>query len=239
MNLTGGLHWHWRAWRAQAMWAQTRADIETWLLAQPVPTDHLILIGASAGWMMSLPWLTRFKSLQTWDIDPLAGRLFKWRHGLTLKARGVRLQCHTGDALTQLPHLLREQPQATIFFDNVLGQIRFQNHSIPQAEKRLHSITQALRGRHWGSVHDRMSGPVISAWPEHALPNTPLTEQGSPDEEAATQAWLGLMGAQSPWLDHLTGSVFPAGTTLTHIAWPMKTQYWHWLQAGWVSPNKA
>ena len=138
-----------------------------------------------------------------------------------------------------IAHFIARTTASNHFFDNVLGQIRFQNHSIPQAEKRLRSIRQALRGRHWGSVHDRMSGPVMRAWPENALPQTPFTEQASPDEEAATQAWLGLMGAQSPWLDHLTGSVFPAGTTLTHMAWPMKTQYWHWLQAGWVSPERA
>ena len=84
MNLTGGLHWHVRAWLAQSRWAQTRADIENWLLAHPAPTDHLMLIGASAGWMMSTPWLSRFKTVQTWDIDPLAAPLFRWRHGKAL-----------------------------------------------------------------------------------------------------------------------------------------------------------
>lgn len=236
MNLTGGLHWHWRAWRAQDRWAPTRADIENWLMAEPVPTDHLILIGASAGWMMSTDWLARFKTVQTWDIDPLAAPLFKWRHGRALAAQGTRLQCHTGDALTSLPNLLREQPQATVFFDNVLGQIRFQNHRVEQAEKRLRSITRVLRGRHWGSVHDRMSGPVQSAWPAHALPRAQCTEQGAKDEAQATQLWLTQLQAQSPWLDHLTGSVFPVGTGLTNIAWPMQAAYWHWLQAGWVRP---
>jgi hypothetical protein len=236
MNLTGGLHWHWRAWRAQARWVQTRSDIETWLLAQPVPTEHLLLIGASAGWMMSAPWLARFKSVQTWDIDPLAAPLFAWRHGGALKAQGVHLECHTGDALTSLPSLLREQPQATVFFDNVLGQVRFQTPRTDQAENRLRSITQVLRGRHWGSVHDRMSGPVQSAGPAHDVPGARKTEQGSKNEGQTTQEWLGLLGAQSPWLDHLTDSVFPAGTPLTNIAWPMNASYWHWLQAGWVRP---
>ncbi len=236
MNLTGGMHWHWRAWRAQARWAKTRADIETWLLAQPVATNQLILIGASAGWMMSTHWLARFKNIQTWDIDPLAGPLFKWRHARALKAKGVQLQCRTGDALTSLPNLLREQPQATIFFDNVLGQIRFQNPRTDQAENRLRSVTQVLRGRHWGSVHDRMSGPVLNAWPQESLPGVETTIQGAANEAQATQEWLTVMGAQSPWLDHLTDSIFPEGTPLTNIAWPMKARYGHWLQAGWVSP---
>lgn len=236
MNLTGGLHWHGRAWRAQARWAQTRNEIETWLLAQPVPTDHLLLIGASAGWMMSTPWLQRFQTVQTWDIDPWAAPLFRWRHGRTLQARGVRLECHTGDALRQLPELLREQPQWTVFFDNVLGQIRFQNASIEHTEQRLSEIKQTLRGRHWGSLHDRMSGPVIPAGPGDRLPGSGHTTQGATHDAASTQHWLGLMGAQSPWLDHLTGSIFPEGTRLTNLAWPMQPAYWHWLQAGWVSP---
>lgn len=194
-----------------------------------------MVIGASAGWMMSSAWLARYKSVHTWDIDPLAARFFRWRHGRTLQAQGVRLVCHTGDALTQLPHLLREHPQASIFLDNVLGQIRFQNQHIAQAEKRLRSITQALRGRHWGSVHDRMSGPVQMAWPAQALPNIQTVTQVHPEDAQTTQHWLTSMGAQSPWLDHLTGSIFPEGTRLTNMAWPMKPAYWHWLQAGWVA----
>ncbi len=236
MNLTGGLHWHARAWRAQSRWAQTRAEIETWLLTQAVPTDHLMVIGSSAGWMMSTEWLARFKTVQTWDIDPLAAPLFHWRHGRVLKAQGVRLTCHTGDALTQLPILLREHPQATVFFDNVLGQIRFQNPRTDQAEKRLRAITQALHGRHWGSVHDHLSGPVLKAWPEASLPLVQVCIQGEGHESMFTQQWLGAVGAESPWLDHLTETVFPNGTVLTNMAWPMKPRYWHWLQAGWVHP---
>jgi hypothetical protein len=236
MNLTGGLHWHWQAWRSKARWALTCDEIEKWLLSQAVPTEELLLIGASAGWMLSTPWLMRFKRIQAWDIDPLAGQLFKWRHGAALKAEGVMLTYQKGDALTRLPYLLREQPQATVFFDNVLGQIRFQNSNPHQAEKRLASITRALRGRHWGSVHDRLSGPVRDAWPAHHLPEARHSEQDTQNEPQETQEWLGLMGAKSPWLDHLTGGVFPKETRVTNLAWPMKAAYWHWLQAGWVVP---
>ena len=236
MNLTGGLEWHWRAWRAGDRWQQTSTDIENWLLAHPMDSTQLLLIGASAGWMMSTQWLCRFQSVHTWDIDPLAATLFKLRHGRSLRAHQVDLHCHTGDALTQLPMLLREHPGATIFFDNVLGQIRFQNHTIKQTENRLRSITRALHGRHWGSLHDRMSGPVSHAWQAHLLPAAQTFDLTDLTETQATQRWLSQMGAQSPWLDHLTGSVFKEETQVTHIAWPMQETYWHWLQAGWVTP---
>ena len=236
MNLTGGLLWHWRAWRSDAQWAQTRAEIETWLLAQPIEEEQLILIGASAGWMMSPAWLSRYKSIQTWDIDPLAGPLFKMRHGKALRQHGTSLNCFTGDALRMLPTLLKAQPRAAIFFDNVLGQIRFQTHTIHQAENRLQTLTQALRGRHWGSIHDRMSGPVQRAGLTTAAPVAHTWPMLMVNEAQETQKWLARMGAQSPWLDHLTGDVFKEGTELTHMAWPMKPDYWHWLQAGWVRP---
>jgi hypothetical protein len=170
MNLTGGLHWHWRAWRAGARWDSTRHHIEDWLMSRPLESDQLILIGASAGWMMSDSWLSRFKTVDTWDIDPLAPILFKWRHASVLSQQGVQLQCHTGDAINLLPQLLVEHPKAIIFFDNVLGQIRFQTNTIAEAEMRLQAITYALRGRTWGSVHDRMSGPVERAWMNRAMP---------------------------------------------------------------------
>ena len=236
MNLTGGLSWHWQAWRAGQRWQNTSAEIENWLLAQPVSTPRLLLIGASAGWMMSSQWLCRFQSVHTWDIDPFAAILFKARHGRALRTHQVDLQCHTGDGLTQLPMLLREDLDATIFLDNVLGQIRFQNHTVNQTENRLRTITHALQGRHWGSLHDRMSGPVSHAWPTHPLPAAQTFDIARSTEPQSTQRWLGQMAAQSPWLDHLTGSVFKEGTQITHFAWPMQAQYWHWLQAGWVTP---
>lgn len=236
MNLTGGIHWHWRAWRAGAQWDATRTDIETWLLGQTSASDQLIMIGASAGWMMSDMWLSRFKTVDTWDIDPFAAILFKWRHARVLSQQGVQLRCHTGDAITLLPQLLNEHPKATIFFDNVLGQIRFQTHTIAQAEKRLQTITRALRGRTWGSVHDRMSGPVERAWMDASLPSAQTVLSGDPNEGTHTQQWLGQLGAKSPWLDHLTGNIFVPGTAITNIAWPMQSAYWHWLQAGWVKP---
>jgi hypothetical protein len=236
VNLTGGFHWHWQAWRAGQRWQQTSAEIEQWLIAQPVCTPQLLLIGASAGWMMSTQWLCQFQSVHTWDIDPMAATLFKLRHGRTLRAHQVDLQCHTGDGLTQLPMLLGEQPDATIFLDNVLGQIRFQNVTLKQTENRLLTITSALQGRHWGSLHDRMSGPVSHPWPNHALPTAQVLDLNDLAEPEATQRWLSQMAAQSPWLDHLTGIVFKEGTQIINFAWPMQEKYWHWLQAGWITP---
>ena len=238
-NLTGGPAWHWQAWRSEKAWAPTVDALETWLLAQTTPETPrtLLLIGASAGWMMPHLWLQQFKEIHTFDIDPLAGHLFKWRHGKKLQAHGVRLACHTQNALVNLPALLKTHPQACVFFDNVLGQLRFNSTDIKLVEKNMTRCVQALKGREWGSVHDRMSGPVsgelaLSLAKGAALPQT----SGHLDKGEDAQKWLTSIQAQSPWLDHLTGKVFEREIAVHNMAWAFKPNYWHWLQAGWVKP---
>ena len=238
-NLTGGPAWHWQAWRSEKAWAPTVDALETWLLAQTTPETPrtLLLIGASAGWMMPHLWLQQFKEIHTFDIDPLAGHLFKWRHGKKLQAHGVRLACHTQNALANLPALLKTHPQACVFFDNVLGQLRFNSTDIKLVEKNMTRCVQALKGREWGSVHDRMSGPVsgelaLSLAKGAALPQT----SGHLDKGEDAQKWLTSIQAQSPWLDHLTGKVFEREIAVHNMAWAFKPNYWHWLQAGWVKP---
>ncbi len=247
MNLTGGITWHCLAWRSQARWAPTSQAIEQWLLTHAqvfkpegvMGQPSLLLIGASAGWMMSSTWLQQFARVDTFDIDPLAATLFKWRHGAALKAHGVEVHCHTQDALADLPNLLAAFPKACVFFDNVLGQLRFQSPAAQwqQVEKKLLQIRKQLQGREWGSVHDRMSGPVNDA----INLNDPLPlRQASWND----QQWLTQLNAQSPWLDHLTHSVLPTRETqadsnhvaVQDFAWNFSARYRHWLQAGWVRP---
>ena len=90
-NVTGGLFWHWQAWRSQAAWKPTVDSLEAWLKLQTKgqTPDTLVIIGASAGWMMPVGWLCQFKEVHTFDIDPLAAPLFRWRHGQELLAPGL------------------------------------------------------------------------------------------------------------------------------------------------------
>jgi hypothetical protein len=244
MNLTGGVAWHWLAWRSQARWASTSQAIEHWLLNQAqvfkasgvAGQPSLLLIGASAGWMMSSQWLQQFARVDTFDIDPLAAPLFKWRHGAALKSQGVELHCHTHNALQDLPALLNAHPKACVFFDNVLGQLRFQRPSAAwqQVEADIQKIQKQLKGREWGSVHDRMSGPTL----EKIVESDALPVRNSQQND---QQWLTQLNAESPWLDHLTHDVFPLETSgqeinIQNFAWNFSPRYRHWLQAGWVRP---
>jgi hypothetical protein len=247
-NVTGGFFWHWQAWRSQANWRPTVEVLEAWLQLQTKnkSSDSLVIIGASAGWMMPTNWLCQFKEVHTFDIDPLAAPLFRWRHGQHLRNKGTALTCHTQNALSDLPRLLSDYSQACIFFDNVLGQLRFTESEVQSAEKNISQIVKCLKGREWGSVHDRMSGPVRKNLKlgsvTHATNGTQGTQvlwpetSGHLDNSDEAQQWLSRLTAQSPWLDHLTGNVFNKTTAVHNLAWAFKPNYWHWLQAGWVKP---
>ena len=72
--LSGGIAWHWQAWRSRTLWSPSVQLISDWLENQRPHQNQetLLLIGSSAGWMMSNTWLCQFKEIKTFDIDPLA-----------------------------------------------------------------------------------------------------------------------------------------------------------------------
>jgi len=234
-QLSGGMAWHWQAWRSRKLWSPSVHLISNWLDRQRAYQQHdtLLLIGASAGWMMSSRWLCQFKEVKTFDIDPLSASLFKWHHGKTLKKKGIQLSCHHLDALAELPQLLDQYPEAAVFFDNVLGQLRFTCDSLQATEKKLAKLKLDLVGRSWGSLHDRMSGALVQS-PSNSLVRCPMHAKGYFKKETDIQAWLTQINAMSPWLDHLTQDVFPDEAAVENITWAFNQNYWHWLQMGWV-----
>ena len=233
---TGGLNWHVHAHYSRKRWQPTVQLIEDFLAQVQPKSDHLVLIGGSAGWMMPPSWLARFKRIDAYDIDPLAPWLFNFRHGRRLLAQGTELVAHRQDALLTLPEVLQQHPNACLWFDNVLGQHRYRVRDEVRAEQELAQLKTTLKGRHWGSLHDVLSGPTdgrllpagLSVWSHHTL-----AKQGL--DTAFTQKLLASVGAKEVWHDHLTAQVFSATTHTTWMPWAFKHNYWHWLQAGWVS----
>lgn len=249
MNPSGGLAWHWRAWQQRKAWAPTRAAIADWLLSCQPRSQQLLLLGPSAGWMLPSDWLCQFESVTAVDIDPWAPRLFALRHGRQLRAAGVKWRYDTRDALADLPTLLAEQPQACVFFDNLLGQMRFHAGKlasladITAVEAKLQALVGLLTGREWGSLHDLLSGRVGKVLPPGGpggAQNIQIVRSAifSPVQHSVAGAELasGLIpeGAVSPWLDHLTAKVLPPGLPVRRLAWAFRPDYWHVLEAGWV-----
>ena len=243
MNPSGGWRWHWRAWRSRSLWEPTCTDIAGWLAEVKPRSKELILLGPSAGWMLPTDWLLRFERIYAVDIDPWAGRLFAYRHGAALQAGGTRWHYQTGDALADLPRLLTVHPQACVFFDNVLGQLRFHapkwQDPVTFTAQKLTDIRRSLRGREWGSLHDLLSGPAQGLAGGQGFPAARWSKVSTADATPAGQldtAWLAAARPQGEWLDHLTEPVFPAPALVRDIAWAFSPRYWHWLQAGWVNP---
>jgi hypothetical protein len=243
MNPSGGLRWHWRAWRSQRQWQGTREHLAQWLESVQPASDQLLLLGPSAGWLLPSAFLTRFGQVHCWDIDPLAPFLFARRHGAALRAAGVSWTYQRGDAWANLDKLLAAHPEAAVLFDNLLGQLRFHGPGtgaeaashVAAVERRITGLRRRLAGREWGSVHDLLSGPGrLAPTDQDVRMRRRKLRAGAP---LAQDAWLSGLQPQGDWLDHLTAAVFAPGTTVYDIAWPFKPGYWHWLQAGWVAPS--
>ncbi|MCM0043979.1 MAG: hypothetical protein NBV65_05040 [Burkholderiaceae bacterium] len=244
-DTTGGLRWHWRAFVRLRRWRDTTRAIADWLDGTQPAHRELLLIGGSAGWMMSGRWLQRFDRIVLVDIDPHAAWLFRLNHGRRLRASGTRLAFVQADGLARLESLLAAHPQASVFFDNVLGQHLYRVGDLEVAERELDALGARLAGRDWGSVHDLFSGPVDPA----KLPASPLArfdalrDAGGLAVDGLRDTPLHLkllaqVGGAGDWMDHLTSGVFPPGTYSRLIAWPFLPTYAHWLQAGWVAADR-
>jgi hypothetical protein len=244
-SISGGTVWHWRAWQRDAQWQATREAIHRYHQANGPKEGELLLLGCSAGWMLNTSWLKGFTKLTAVDLDPLAGWLFSLRH------RGLKhLQWHQADALEQLDALLLAHPKASILFDNMLGQQtlihlhegRSSEKELVVLEKDLAALKDRLRGRTWGSLHDRISGPVrISADRYKKYFAKPLvTESQNRQTNAQLMQTLGAFDeviAYGEWLDHLTSRVFSLDAPRTYVLWPFAPSYWHWLELAWVKPG--
>jgi hypothetical protein len=235
MTSASDWHWHARAWMARQRWAATRDRLARWMAsidAAPDVPQELILLGGSAGWMMSPAFLARFKSILLVDIDPWAPRLFRLRHGATLRRHAVRLDFLCGDVHELLDQALAAQPQACVLFDNFLGLDSIYTRNLEVTARRMRGIRQRMRGRLWGSVHDRLSGPGTADWRDAACWARDWTSRSG--HELPQQAFFASVQAQGPWLDHHTEHVLPPGLNTHLIAWPIVPGRWHWLEAGWV-----
>jgi hypothetical protein len=233
---TGGLNWHVHAHGSLKRWQPTIALIDGFLAQVQPRNKHLVLIGGSAGWMMSHAWLERFDTIHAYDIDPMAPWLFNWRHGRALQQAGIAVHHHRSDALVHLGDVLQQHPNAFVWFDNVLGQHRYRIRDEARVEHELAALKNTLQGRNWGSLHDWLSGPVELSKTPTAL--APLMRQNITPamiDAPLTQHLLQSVGAHTAWSDHLTQVVLPADTPTHLMPWAFRPNYWHWLQAGWVS----
>jgi len=271
---TGGLTWHVHAALSGERWSVTKEYIEAQLFKglelhakQSKTIDNtlkatrsLVLIGASAGWMMSSRWLEEFSEIDVYDIDPLSPVLFMLNHGRGLRKKGIKVSFYTQDAIDQLDRVLLKHPKSLIWFDNVLGQHRIRLKDSELASTQLKILQRRLKGRFWGSVHDLYSGPVQrgaksqnadSPGAQTTFKTVQLLRLNDSEADSARvhmneqemslgsarQKFLQTLGATpaaGAWLDHETSSVFPPNTPLTWMGWDFRPNYCHCLELGWT-----
>ncbi len=239
--MSSGTDWHWhaRAFMARRRWAATRARLAAWLQSvppQPQARD-LLLLGGSAGWMMSPAFLAGFSRIVLVDFDPWAARLFRLNHGRTLARHGVQLNFLHGEVHGLLERALGEMPQACVLFDNFLGLDSIYTRSVDLTERRLRALKKRLRGRLWGSVHDRLSGPGTPDWATADCWAQPWAAEST--QPLPQQAMFRSVQAHGEWIDHHTAEVLPPGVATQLVPWPIVPGRWHWLEAGWVDDRVA
>ena len=234
---TGGLNWHLHALQSHKRWQPTVTHIANFLMHCQPRYKHLLLMGCSAGWMMPTAWLSQFDQIDAYDIDPLAQRLFNWRHGRALHESNTQITHHRQDAMALLPEILAKHPNASIWFDNMLGQHRYRIRNEALVEKELCALKTTLMGRDWGSVHDLLSGPTQQVALSQDARMQDVRQNVFPRDMDATysQSLVQSLQAQGTWFDHLTSGVFAGDAPTTLIPWEFKPHYWHWLQTGWQS----
>lgn len=163
---SGGLYYHLRAWRHGRLWQPFRDRLAEWLNAWNCPREELILLGPSAGYSLPDFWLKTFKRIEAFDLDPLAGPLFRRQHpNVSVHFHRVNLFWQDGKLSTQpLKELLAAHPRAAVLFCNVLGQVLLEGRaSEDEWTAFLRRLREVLNSQSWASYHDVLTVEGSSA----------------------------------------------------------------------------
>jgi hypothetical protein len=223
---TGGLSWHLTALRQRRHWRRSLERIAQWLAQWQPGTDELLVLGASAGWCLPLPFLQRHRAIHCVDIDPVAGALFRFRLGRALRQAGTSVTWERADCVLHLTPILQAHPRSAILFANILGQHGLRARPQARAQADLDGLASRLQGRRWASFHDRLSGPWRAPHPPEA---THSSARALDSETLARE-----LGCHGVWRDHLTGQVLPESTPRQYVPWPLRPGVLHWLELGHV-----
>lgn len=245
-NPTGGFGYHVRAWRyGDTLWAPFRRRVARWLAAWSPPESTLLLLGASGGHCLPLPWLARFTRVVAVDIDPWAPWVFRWRARAVLRRHGIHLGWDARDhlspsaqgfSLTPLRALLAEHPDAAVLFCNLLGQLPIlgddrapdsSDDEPPEGsyECWLRGLPAVLAGRSWATFHDRLSGTVR---PRALDEDHPVAWSSS---EALVRDHYPLTDDPDAALfDHRTNGLLPNAPRWQWV-WQIAPETWHFIEA--------
>lgn len=214
-DASGGLVYHWRAWRyRRTLWQPFVAQVAHWLAGWQVPQDELVIVGPSAGYTLDAAFLARFARIIVLEPDTFAkSRLRRRFSGISFEEG--RVDCFSGQHGPSA--LVEAYPQAAILFSNSIGQQLAQlDPAWPEALKA------ALVGHSWASYHD-----VVASAQAPAKTQAQSFDSGARLEEVLAGFWSG-----GELIVHDHGS-FDCLPVQAYATWSLTPQQHHLV--GWWS----
>lgn len=231
LSPSGGIVYHLRAARYRAgLWLPFRQRLEAWLEQHLRSAPQVLLVGPSAGHCLPLERLARYPKLIALEPDRLAGMLLRARlPGVTIAPRDLLVRPLL-DGAPALDTLLKDYPDATVLFCNMLGQLQFDLSELEQGRFQSEfrrRILPALMDRPWLSFHDRWSFDLTL---DPSLPlELDFAHQPADDELART--WFGTEGPVLSAFDHGTTQLFPADLPRRYLGWQLTPGTYHLIEA--------
>lgn len=222
---SGGLGWHYRAFRYRRIWSPLLRNLDAWLATWRHNNRRLLILGASAGWCLPSRFLSRYEHITAVDMDPVAPTLFGLVHGLAIKRSSTRIVWQRIDVFSELKSIVDAYEDHAVLFSNILGQHLCHSRDVAKSEDWIAAVHTLLPSRPWASFHDRISGEWAG---ETKLCRSPLRHRGVLDSEALAIA----AGVRGEWNDHLTAAVFPAGACRRYFGWRITPKFAHVIEAG-------
>lgn len=214
---SGGLGYHWLAWRRRAVWQPFHARLRTWLEGWRPDADTLVLVGPSGGYALDTAFLSRWRAITVLEPDPLARFLLRRRFA----QRPVRFARLDALALPDGPAALAAQfPDAALLFCNVLGQIG----GADEVVRRGAALRRALAAHAWASWHDVLSSRV--------RPSGTLPEAAASADTLARALWR---GQAVEVVDH--GAFGLVGTPGRFAIWALATDAWQVVEWATHAPG--
>lgn len=238
-NPSGGIKYHWRAWRRREQhWLPFREQLEDWLAQWQPRATTLAIVGPSGGYCLPLRALQRFQRFVIFEPDPLARAILKRRLRAALPGR--ELVWITDDVWVapllhggSIPRALLGGETA-LLFTNIIGQLAYMVDDLEFPAWRqawCQSLFPQLERMEWASFHDRVSGAVA---PHAALP----AHGGRLSDAEITALYRGAPGETSIELnDHHSQELLPEGHGYRYLHWPLTETMHHLIECVLGGPD--
>jgi hypothetical protein len=234
MSGSGGLLYHLRAARfGRRLWSPFRTALDAWLARTDLGTEHLVLVGPSAGYCLTDGFLGRFARIDVLEPDPVArfllGRRLARMPGVT--ARFVARDLLVAPLLRRepgLPEFLAERPGASVLFANLLGQMRLVVPADRFEEWQAiwpNRVAPELAARPWASFHDRVSSSFRPLFTDG--PSEPARVK---DQDLGSHFYAGSPG-RIELFDHSTENFFPGDLPHAYFHWHIAPDTHHLIEA--------